>query len=49
MAAWSAQNFRGATAAQHAAIASLWTAYFELPWVASGSSDEMLGGTSHGR
>jgi len=48
MAGWSAQNFAGASAAQHAQIARLWTAYFDLPWVAGGSSDEMLGGSIGG-
>jgi len=41
---WTAQQFTGADAATQAAISSAWTSYFELPWIARGSSDEMLGG-----
>ena len=38
------QQFPTAAATTQAAIGSLWTQYFELPWIVSGSSDEMLGG-----
>lgn len=45
---WTTQQFAEADDATQAAIGNLWTQYFELPWIASGSSDEMLGGSIGG-
>ena len=42
---WAEQQFTGADAGVARQVQALWTAYFELPWIVSGSSDEMLAGT----
>jgi hypothetical protein len=41
MEGWTKQQFRGADEASLAAISSLWTRYFELPWIMKGQSDEV--------
>eukprot|EP00039_Didymoeca_costata_P025343 m.13034 g.13034 ORF g.13034 m.13034 type:complete len:885 (+) comp4775_c0_seq1:181-2835(+) len=42
---WATQNFNGANSSVVAQIALCWQAYFSLPWIGNGGSDEFLAGT----
>ena len=48
MSDWTGRNFRGVDAATQQKIANAWTAYFELPWIVRGESDEHLAGAIGG-